>query len=76
LSSSLQTVNKLDILFLKLIKLIFNIILFRNIDKNKQLSREIRNSMYLIPTLNTQEDVLTVLNNIQSCGEPGAAGNC
>ncbi len=69
-------VNKLDILFLKLIKLIFNIILFRNIDKNKQLSREIRNSMYLIPTLNTQEDVLTVLNNIQSCGELGAAGNC
>ena len=69
-------VNKLDILFLKLIKLIFNIILFRNIDKNKQLSREIRNSMYLIPTLNTQEDVLTVLNNIQSCGEPGVAGNC
>jgi hypothetical protein len=51
-------------------------ILFRNIDKNKQLSREIRNSMYLIPTLNTQEDVLTVLNIIQSCGEPGAAGNC
>ena len=31
--------------------------------------------MYLIPTLNTQEEVLTVLNKIQLCDEPGAAGN-
>lgn len=45
----------------------------RNIDKNKQLSSDIRNSMYLIPTLNTQEKVLEVLNKIQSCNEPGAA---
>ena len=49
--------------------------LFRNIDKNKQLSKEARNSMYLIPTLNTQEEVLTILNNLRSCGEPGTAGN-
>jgi hypothetical protein len=31
--------------------------------------------MYLIPTLDTQEEVLTVLNEIQHCDEPGAAGN-
>ena len=31
--------------------------------------------MYLIPTLNTQEEVLTILNNIQSCGESGILGN-
>jgi len=30
--------------------------------------------MYLIPTLNTQENILEVLNKIQSCNEPGAAG--
>lgn len=30
--------------------------------------------MYLIPTLNTQEEVLELLSKIQSCGEPGAAG--
>ena len=46
-----------------------------NIDKNKQLSNEIRNAMYLIPTLNTQEEVLSVLNTIELCDEPGAAGN-
>jgi len=31
--------------------------------------------MYLIPTLNTQEEVLTVLNKIQLCDESGATGN-
>ena len=31
--------------------------------------------MYLIPTLNTQEEVLTVLNKIQLCNEQGVAGN-
>ncbi|GBC27218.1 hypothetical protein GLOIN_2v1763409 [Rhizophagus irregularis DAOM 181602=DAOM 197198] len=45
----------------------------RNIDKNRQLSREIRNAMYLIPSLNTQEEVLEVLNKIESCEEPGTA---
>jgi hypothetical protein len=30
--------------------------------------------MYLIPTLNTQEEVLEILNKIRSCDEPGAAG--
>lgn len=49
--------------------------IYRNIDKNKHFSSEIRNAMYLIPTLNTQEEVLTVLNKIQLCDEPGAAGN-
>jgi len=44
---------------------------FRNIDKNKQLSSETRNNMYLIPTLSTQEEVLMVLNKIESSGEPG-----
>ena len=28
--------------------------------------------MYLIPTLSTQEEVLMVLNKIESSGEPGA----
>ncbi len=58
--------------------IINNIKLFvvcRNIDKNRQLSRETRNAMYLIPTLNTQEEVLTILNDLQSCGEPGIIGN-
>ena len=49
--------------------------MFRNIDKNKQLSIEIRNDMYLIPTLNTQEEVSIILNKIQNCGEPGTEGN-
>jgi len=31
--------------------------------------------MYLIPTLDTKDDVLTVLNKIELCDEPGAAGN-
>lgn len=31
--------------------------------------------MYLIPSLNTQEEVLEVLNKIESCEEPGTAGN-
>jgi len=31
--------------------------------------------MYLIPTLDTQEEVLTILNNLQSCGESGTVGN-
>jgi hypothetical protein len=31
--------------------------------------------MYLIPSLNTQEEVLEALNKIESCEEPGAAGN-
>ena len=30
--------------------------------------------MYLIPTLSTQEEVLMVLNKIESSGEPGAEG--
>jgi len=30
--------------------------------------------MYLIPTLNIQEEVLEILNKIQFCDEPGAAG--
>jgi len=30
--------------------------------------------MYLISTLNIQEEVLEVLNKIQSCNEPGVAG--
>jgi len=46
-----------------------------NIDKNRKLSRETRNAMYLILTLNTQEEVLTILNDLQSCGEPGIIGN-
>jgi hypothetical protein len=29
--------------------------------------------MYLIPNLNTQEEVLEILSKIQYCGEPGAA---
>ncbi|CAB4426822.1 unnamed protein product [Rhizophagus irregularis] len=45
----------------------------RNIDKNRQLSKETRNAMYLIPTLNIQEDILEVLNKIQFCNKPGAA---
>ena len=45
---------------------------FRNIDKNKQLSSETRNNMYLIPTLSTQEEVLMVLNKIESSNEPDA----
>ena len=49
--------------------------LFRNINKNKQLSIEIRNDMYLIPTLNTQEEVSIILNKIQNCEEPGTEGN-
>ncbi|CAB5381104.1 unnamed protein product [Rhizophagus irregularis] len=40
-------------------------------DKNKYFSSEIRSTMYLIPTLNTQEEVLTVFNKIQLCDEPG-----
>jgi hypothetical protein len=47
---------------------------YRNIDKNKHFSSEIRSAMYLIPTLDTQEEVLTILNKIQLCDEPGAAG--
>ncbi|RHZ82021.1 hypothetical protein Glove_114g20 [Diversispora epigaea] len=43
----------------------------RNIDKNKHLSQEIKDAMYLIPTLKIQGDVLRVLNNIQFCDEPG-----
>jgi hypothetical protein len=31
--------------------------------------------MYLIPTLDTKEEVLTVIDKIQNCGESGAAGN-
>jgi hypothetical protein len=31
--------------------------------------------MYLIPTLNTQSEVLAVFNKIQLCDEPGAVGN-
>jgi hypothetical protein len=31
--------------------------------------------MYLIPNLNTKDDVLTVLSKIQLCDEPGAASN-
>ncbi len=31
--------------------------------------------MYLVPTLNTQEEVLEILNQIQSCDESGAASN-
>jgi len=57
--------------------LLINFTLFtRNIDKNKLLSSEIQSAMYLIPTLDTQEEVLTVLNKIQSCDEPGTEGNC
>ena len=48
---------------------------YRNIDKNKHFSSEIRNAIYLIPTLNMQEKVLTVLNKIQFCDELGAVGN-
>ncbi|CAB5368912.1 unnamed protein product [Rhizophagus irregularis] len=44
----------------------------RNIDKNKQISSEIRSAMYLVPTLDTQEEVLIVLDKIQSSGELGA----
>ncbi|GES87838.1 hypothetical protein GLOIN_2v1763409 [Rhizophagus clarus] len=44
-----------------------------NVDKNKQLSNEIRNSMYLIPTLDTKDDVLAVIDKIQNCGESEAA---
>jgi len=54
--------------------LIIYIFLFRNINKNKQLSIEIRNDMYLIPTFNTQEEVSIMLNKIQNCGEPGTEG--
>ena len=49
--------------------------IYRNIDKNKQLSNEIRNAMYLIPNLNTQDEVLRILHKIRDCGEPGIAGN-
>ena len=49
--------------------------MFRNIDKNKQLSIEIRNDMYLIPTLNTQEEVSIILNKIQNCGESETEDN-
>ncbi|CAB4408770.1 unnamed protein product [Rhizophagus irregularis] len=45
----------------------------RNVDKNKQLSNEIRNAMYLIPILDTKEEVLTVIDKIQNCDESGAA---
>ncbi|GBB85370.1 hypothetical protein RclHR1_11920001 [Rhizophagus clarus] len=46
----------------------------RNIVKNKHFSSEIRSAMYfLIPTLNTQEVLMIVLNKIQLCDEPGAA---
>ena len=31
--------------------------------------------MYLIPTLDKQEEVLTILNNLQSYGESGIVGN-
>jgi hypothetical protein len=31
--------------------------------------------MYLISTLNTQDEVLNLLNDIQFCGEPGTMGN-
>ncbi|CAB5386575.1 unnamed protein product [Rhizophagus irregularis] len=44
----------------------------RNIDKNKQISSEIRSAMYLVPTLDTQEEVLIVLDKIQSSGKLGA----
>ncbi|UZO06814.1 uncharacterized protein OCT59_027121 [Rhizophagus irregularis] len=44
----------------------------RNIDKNKQISSEIRSAMYLVPTLDAQKEVLIVLDKIQSSGELGA----
>ncbi|GET51737.1 hypothetical protein GLOIN_2v1875238 [Rhizophagus irregularis DAOM 181602=DAOM 197198] len=37
-----------------------------------QISSEIRSAMYLVPTLDTQEEVLIVLDIIQSSGELGA----
>ncbi|RGB32680.1 hypothetical protein C1646_669973 [Rhizophagus diaphanus] len=45
----------------------------KNIDKNKYFSSEIRSTMCLIPTLNTQEVVLSVFNKIQLCDEPEVA---
>jgi len=33
---------------------------------------KLRNNMYLIPTLSTQEEVLMVLNKIESSGDPDA----
>ncbi|GBC22334.2 hypothetical protein GLOIN_2v1763409 [Rhizophagus irregularis DAOM 181602=DAOM 197198] len=42
-----------------------------NIDKNKALSSEIRSAMYIVPNLNTQNEVLKILHKIHDCGEPG-----
>ncbi|CAB5217231.1 unnamed protein product [Rhizophagus irregularis] len=45
-----------------------------NIDKNKALSSEIRSAMYIVPNLNTQNEVLKILHKIHDCGEPGTTG--
>ncbi|PKC53966.1 hypothetical protein RhiirA1_478222, partial [Rhizophagus irregularis] len=45
-----------------------------NIDKNKALSSEIRSAMYIVPNLNTQNEVLKILHKIHDCGEPGITG--
>ncbi|CAG8782874.1 5869_t:CDS:2, partial [Rhizophagus irregularis] len=35
-----------------------------NINKNKALSSEIRSAMYIVPNLNTQNEVLKILHKI------------
>jgi hypothetical protein len=31
--------------------------------------------MYIVPNLNTQNEVLKILHKIRDCGEPGTTGN-
>ena len=54
---------------------ILTIIFYRNIDKNKALSSEIRSAMYIVPNLNTQNEVLKILHKIRNCDELRITGN-